>query len=678
MHEFQTKHILTIIILVSFIIFGIVVGVPIVSNKEKAVSSKVNQASIKAKQLMDERESLQLKLAVQKGKEREMADKEKQKQKKTTDLGLTVSTKYLESSNKNIFFLFTSLADTLALNVAELSVQDADVFIQPSTPVVTDETAQPTNTTGQAQTGVQSTSTTKNNTQTTPKDKSTDVSTNKTADTQKTTSTAPATPAKTGDAPAKPGDVAETPSGQTNTVSVDPIASGAYVAQTSKQVTVSMYGRYLDIMLYFQTLDRLSDNFELVSFNISPLVLANGYPIKDYSLTPNDYDFISGNTMNNITNLDIFYYEDKIKENMKLAKEEALAKAELAKADASVITEKQVQTVQVPTDKVSEFAKKYTITKEESTQIARYYSQQFDVPVPYILAMMDQESGFNASATNVNLNGTKDRGLMQLNEGTAREIATKILKIDYIPGMEYIPALNIEMGTWYLKSIANSRGLNFNTPNIVDQNYVLTAYNKGMSGAETYATSNKNYKTTPYESTYSNNILTKIVQTDFVIFKDDIPIVKPDYSKDISDFKTAMTSIDNEPITNNPSTTTNTNTPVKNEPLKNYVEVTSVKVIFKIIDEGPNTLLLDNIDFNFNASNTKDSPMTASNLSEKNTSNIGSDKIATVATDDKLKNKKYRDSELINTKKIISNRVANGLSIDIQLEYLKQIILHNM
>lgn len=597
MNEFQSKNIIIIILLILCFSVGLFFIAPTISDKSKTASSKLAQAEVKSKQLEDRQDSLKLKIAAQKNKQLEVDEKELQKNEKMEELGLNTNNKFLDSSNKNIFFLFSRLSDTLQTNIAELSIQDVDVFTESNEISIENEDTIPTNE---------------------------DVAT--------------------------PTDI---PIENEPTEEVVEIVT-PYVVKNEKQVSISMYGAYLDIMLYFQMLDKLSDNFELVSLDIAPLVLANGYPIDDYQLMPNDYGFISGKTVNNATKVDIFYYEDKIKENLKLAKEKS-----------EKIEEEKLQKKQENIDKSTELANKYTVSKEEVIQMARYYGNKFGVPVPYILAVIDIQSSFDSSKTSINENGTKDRGLMQLNEITSQELITKILKLEYISGMEYIPALNMELGVTYLKSIANSRGIDLNNPKPEDLHILFTSYNRGQSGADKYSATNKSYDITPYESSYSKSVIVKTQSSEYVTYADDTPIETYEYLKDFEDLK--LSTLENEKNENESSDIEEI------YEIKDYVEVTSVKAVFRIITEGDNTLLLDDINFDFNSKNTKDSPMSFGNLSEVDTSNVEDNILNKKLSDDK-----YRKEELENTKTIIRNRVANGLSINAQLDYLKLITLNNM
>jgi soluble lytic murein transglycosylase-like protein len=96
-----------------------------------------------------------------------------------------------------------------------------------------------------------------------------------------------------------------------------------------------------------------------------------------------------------------------------------------------------------------------------------------------VLAVIEAESAFRPGATNVNTSGTADRGLMQLNDATARMLARNLGRPDYQPEIHsYDPTVNMKLGI-YLLGYLNQRYAG-------DVDKLLTAYNRGEYGLEVY------------------------------------------------------------------------------------------------------------------------------------------------------------------------------------------------
>lgn len=72
-------------------------------------------------------------------------------------------------------------------------------------------------------------------------------------------------------------------------------------------------------------------------------------------------------------------------------------------------------------------------------------SQKYGVPKELILAIIQQESGFNPLAYNRNKDGTEDRGLMQVNYQHNISLMKEYNIVD--PNQLYDIATNIEIGT---------------------------------------------------------------------------------------------------------------------------------------------------------------------------------------------------------------------------------------
>lgn len=87
---------------------------------------------------------------------------------------------------------------------------------------------------------------------------------------------------------------------------------------------------------------------------------------------------------------------------------------------------------------------------------------------PYLLyAIAKVESGLNPYAVNVNKNGTRDLGLMQINE---RWLRVYPVRVEYL----FDPQFNVYMGAFVLRQCMNSYG---NTWKAVD------CYNKGSKAS---------------------------------------------------------------------------------------------------------------------------------------------------------------------------------------------------
>lgn len=146
---------------------------------------------------------------------------------------------------------------------------------------------------------------------------------------------------------------------------------------------------------------------------------------------------------------------------------EVVAEVRLSETDAASIVEKlgSEKNMEI-NDLIDEKAKKY------------------DVPANLVRAVIQQESGFNPNAVNVNTNGTIDRGLMQLNSNTAPGIARQ-MGLEYKVGMEFVPEIAVEFGAYYLGSLYDKENLH----------RTLSSYNRGSGGARTWFRENGTYET---------------------------------------------------------------------------------------------------------------------------------------------------------------------------------------
>lgn len=131
------------------------------------------------------------------------------------------------------------------------------------------------------------------------------------------------------------------------------------------------------------------------------------------------------------------------------------------------------------------------IDKEQIMKLIEEKAAKYHLPVELIQAVVQKESGFDPTAINVNDDGSVDRGLMQINSGTAPGLAAK-LGIKYKEGIEFIPEIAIEMGAYYLSQYYVPDNLH----------YTLTVYNKGPGGAKRWL---EKYGT--YVSDYSSKVI---------------------------------------------------------------------------------------------------------------------------------------------------------------------------
>lgn len=104
-------------------------------------------------------------------------------------------------------------------------------------------------------------------------------------------------------------------------------------------------------------------------------------------------------------------------------------------------------------------------------------SRSHNLDPAFVWAVVEQESGGRAYVTNLNTNGTRDHGLMQMNDGGTAQWAWKNVfpeepfSIDAL----YCPITNMKLGMWLL-SYLNEKFDSYHA--------VLTAYNRGIGGLQ--------------------------------------------------------------------------------------------------------------------------------------------------------------------------------------------------
>ncbi len=111
-----------------------------------------------------------------------------------------------------------------------------------------------------------------------------------------------------------------------------------------------------------------------------------------------------------------------------------------------------------------------------------------------VLGVIQQESGFNPDAVNHNTNGTIDRGLMQINSGTAPWLWKQVFPDEpYEYTKLFDPEANLRLGIWYL---------NYLLDKFQDEHKALTAYNRGEGGMRSYVSRHGTAR-----SSYSRSVL---------------------------------------------------------------------------------------------------------------------------------------------------------------------------
>ncbi|RSK26779.1 lytic transglycosylase domain-containing protein [Bacillus sp. HMF5848] len=125
---------------------------------------------------------------------------------------------------------------------------------------------------------------------------------------------------------------------------------------------------------------------------------------------------------------------------------------------------------------------------ENLDSLINKYARKYKLDENLVKAVIQLESNFESNLINVNNNGTKDRGLMQINEATAIILAEK-LGFQYDKDVAFDISKNLQMGMYYLSYLKKKSS---------DIHYVLTAYNRGPTGAKNYYE-----RTGTYETSYS-------------------------------------------------------------------------------------------------------------------------------------------------------------------------------
>ena len=123
-------------------------------------------------------------------------------------------------------------------------------------------------------------------------------------------------------------------------------------------------------------------------------------------------------------------------------------------------------------------------------------ARKYDIPYELVAGVIQHESAFDPTAYNLNKNGTIDRGLMQINSNTGPGLARQ-MGMKYEVGMEFVPEIAVEMGSYYLAQLYNPNNLH----------RTLSSYNRGPSGARAWEAEHGTF-----ETEYSRKVMGYIEQ----------------------------------------------------------------------------------------------------------------------------------------------------------------------
>lgn len=114
------------------------------------------------------------------------------------------------------------------------------------------------------------------------------------------------------------------------------------------------------------------------------------------------------------------------------------------------------------------------IYKQEYSEYVNKYAEINEIDPMWIFAIIKVESNFNANATS----GSGAKGLMQLMDNTAVDIAKELNITDFKPNMLYDPEINIMLGTKYFDKLLAK----------YNENYYLAiaAYNGGIGNVDNW------------------------------------------------------------------------------------------------------------------------------------------------------------------------------------------------
>lgn len=144
------------------------------------------------------------------------------------------------------------------------------------------------------------------------------------------------------------------------------------------------------------------------------------------------------------------------------------------------------------------------IYKQEYSEYVNKYAEIYEIDPKWIYAIIKVESNFNPNVTS----GSGAKGLMQLMDNTATDIAKELGMENFEPNMLYDPETNIKLGAKYFDKLLTK----------YNENYYLAiaAYNAGIGNVDNWinkgiiSTDGSNIENVPYKET--NMYVRKIVK----------------------------------------------------------------------------------------------------------------------------------------------------------------------
>ncbi len=135
------------------------------------------------------------------------------------------------------------------------------------------------------------------------------------------------------------------------------------------------------------------------------------------------------------------------------------------------------------------------IYKQEYSEYVNKYAEINEIDPMWIYAIIKVESNFNKDATS----NSGAKGLMQIMESTAKDMAKNLNLENFTGEMLYNPEINIMLGTKYFKELLNK----------YNQNYYLAiaAYNGGIGNVDEWInkgildSNGSNIENIPYKET---------------------------------------------------------------------------------------------------------------------------------------------------------------------------------
>lgn len=135
------------------------------------------------------------------------------------------------------------------------------------------------------------------------------------------------------------------------------------------------------------------------------------------------------------------------------------------------------------------------IYKQEYSEYVNKYAQMYEIDPMWIYAIIKVESNFDSNVTS----GSGARGLMQLMDSTATDLAKELNVENFETNMLYNPEINIMLGTKYFDKLLAK----------YNENYYLAiaAYNGGIGNVDEWikkgiiGSDGSNIENIPYKET---------------------------------------------------------------------------------------------------------------------------------------------------------------------------------